>query len=76
MKFVHIADTHFDSPFTNLVRDNSFGEIRRLEQRQVFKKIINYIKENNIEYFFIAGDLYEQKYIRESTIQYINNLFK
>ena len=76
MKFVHIADTHFDSPFTNLVRDNSFGEIRRLEQRQVFKKIRNYTKENNIEYFFIAGDLYEQKYIRESTIQYINNLFK
>ena len=25
------------------------GDIRRLEQRQVFKKVIEYIKENNIE---------------------------
>mgnify|MGYP002627816561 FL=1 len=39
-------------------------------------KIINYIKENNIKYFFIAGDLYEHKHIRKSTIEYINDLFK
>lgn len=37
MKFVHIADTHFDSPFTNLVRDNSFGEIRRLDKDKYSK---------------------------------------
>ena len=35
-----------------------------------------YIKENDIKYLFIAGDLYEQKYIKKSTIEYINNLFK
>ena len=38
--------------------------------------MINYIKENNIEYLFIAGDLYENEYIRKSTIEYINNCFK
>ena len=76
MKFIHIADMHFDCPFTNLSDRENFGEIRRLEQRKVFKQIINYIKENNIEYFFIAGDLYEQQYIKKTTIEYINNLFK
>ena len=76
MKFVHIADMHFDSPLTNLTDKGNLGEQRRLEQRKVFKKIIEYIKENNIEYLFIAGDLYEHKYIRKSTIEYINNLFK
>ena len=76
MKFVHIADMHFDSPFSLLASRASFGELRRLDQRKVFKKIIEYIKENNIEYLFIAGDLYEQEYIRLSTIEYINNLFK
>jgi len=76
MKFIHIADMHFDCPFTNLSDKENFGEIRRLEQRKVFKQIINYIKENNIEYFFIAGDLYEQKYIKNTTLEYINNLFK
>ena len=76
MKFIHIADMHFDAPFAVLNGRNKLGEKRRLEQREVFRKIINYIKENNIEYLFIAGDLYEHEYIRKTTIEYINNLFK
>ena len=76
MKFVHIADTHFDAPFTTLSDKGNLGEQRRIEQRKVFKKVINFIKENNIKYFFISGDLYEHQYIRKSTIEYINNLFK
>ena len=76
MKFVHIADMHFDSPFVKLSDKDILGDLRRLEQRKVFKKIIEYIKNNNIKYFFISGDLYEHKYIRQSTIEYINNLFK
>jgi DNA repair exonuclease SbcCD nuclease subunit len=76
MKFVHIADMHFDSPFVNLSDKNILGDLRRLEQRKVFKEIIEYIKQNNIEYLFISGDLYEHKYVKLSTIEYINNLFK
>ena len=76
MKFVHIADMHFDSPFVNLSDKDGLGDLRRLEQRKVFKKVTEYIKENNIKYLFISGDLYEQKYIKKSTIEYINNLFK
>jgi DNA repair exonuclease SbcCD nuclease subunit len=75
MRFVHIADMHFDSPFTNLADKEGLGDIRRLEQRKALKKIIDYIKENEIPYLFISGDLYEQKYIRKSTIEYINKLF-
>ena len=76
MKFVHIADIHLDSPFKTISDRADLGTKRRLEQREALKKVINYIKENNIEYLFISGDLYEQEYIRESTIKYINNLFK
>ena len=76
MKFVHIADMHFDSPFIALADKGNLGEQRRLEQRKMLKKVIEYIKENKIEYLFISGDLYEHKYIRKSTIEYINNLFK
>ena len=28
MKFVHIADMHFDSPFVNLSNKENLGEIR------------------------------------------------
>lgn len=76
MKFVHIADMHFDSPFTNLSDRKGFGDNIRLEQRYVLKKIIEYISQNNIPLLFISGDLYEHTYIRKSTIEYINNLFK
>jgi len=77
MKFVHIADMHFDMPFTVLSNnDLNLGNERRMEQRLVFKEIINYIKENNIEFLFIAGDLYEHEYVNKITIEYINNLFK
>lgn len=76
MNFVHIADIHLDSHFVNLSDKENMGELRRMEQRKAFKKIIDFIKDNEIECFFIAGDLYENQYIKQSTIEYINNLFK
>lgn len=76
MRFVHIADLHFDSPFTVLADKKGLANKRRLEQREAFKKAIEYISKEKIPYLFIAGDLYDQNYIRESTIEYINNLFK
>lgn len=75
MRFVHIADTHLDVNFNNLNSIDGLPEKRRLEQRKIMKDIINYIKENNIQFLFISGDLYEQQYIRKSSIQYINRLF-
>ena len=75
MKFIHVADMHFDKPFT-ILEKNGLAEKRRLEQRDVFNKMIKHIKENCIDYLFIVGDLYEHEYIRKSTIEYINNSFK
>lgn len=72
MKFVHIADLHLDTPFKTI---GNLGNKRRLDQRSVFRKIIDYIKENKVECLFIAGDLYEQEYTKETTIEYINSLF-
>ena len=76
MRFIHKADVHFDSPFTVLASRENLANERRLEQRKAFADTIEYIKENQIPFLFISGDLYEQKYIRKSTIEYINNLFK
>ena len=76
MKFVHIADIHMDSPFVNLSDRETLGDLKRLEQRKILKEVIEYIKENEIDTLFISGDLYEQQYIKQTTIEYINNLFK
>ena len=71
MNFVHIADVHFDTPFKTISDRADLGKIRRLEQRSAFKKVIEFIKENKIEYLFISGDFFEQDYVRKSTIIYI-----
>lgn len=76
MRFIHIADMHFDTPFSFLGEKENLGDIRRLEQRQVFQKVINYIKQEKIPYLFISGDLYDHNYVKKTTIEYINNLFK
>lgn len=76
MRFIHIADMHFDAPFTVLSMQDELGDKRRIEQRNIFKKIIEYIKNEKIEYLFISGDFYEHQYVRKTTIEYINNLFK
>lgn len=76
MRFIHMADMHFDTPFTALNSKTGLGGARRLEQRKAFKNIIEYIKNENIEFLFIAGDLYEHNYIRSTTIEFINELFK
>ena len=47
MKFVHIADMHFDMPFTVLSK-NGLSEERRLDQRNIFNKMIN-MKMNMIK---------------------------
>ena len=76
MRFVHFADLHLDSAFSNLSSKRDLGTIRRMDQREALKRIIEFIKENKINYLFISGDLYEQKTIRESTIEYLNKLFE
>ncbi len=76
MKFIHIADMHLDEPFTVLNTRSNLGEKRRLEQREILSKIVSYIQENKIPYFFISGDFYEHKYIRKTTIEYVNMLLK
>lgn len=76
MKFVHLADLHLDAKFDSLSQINGLPQKRRLEQRKALKKVIDYIKENNIEILLISGDLYEHKYIRKSSIEYIDKMFR
>ena len=75
MRFVHIADMHFDIPFTSLNTRENLGEKRRMEQRHVFSKVIDYVYENEIPYLFISGDLYEHQYVKKSTIEFISREF-
>ena len=71
MKFVHIADLHLDRPFVSLNGNKELSKKRKLEQKINKKKVIDYIKENKVELLFIAGDLFEQKFVTDDSIRYV-----
>ena len=75
MKFIHIADVHFGRPFDN-IHNRKIENDLRTAQRNAFKKVIDIIKEEQIEFLFLSGDLFEQKYVEEETIKYIISLFE
>ena len=76
MKFVHLADLHMDAKFDSLSSIDGLPQKRRMEQRKAIKEVAEYIKENDIKLLLISGDLYEQNYIRKSSIEYINKIFE
>lgn len=71
MKFVHIADVHFDMPFTSLKQNKEWRRRKKLEQRFAFRQVIDYVKKENVELLLIAGDLWEEKYVEKETISYV-----
>lgn len=76
MKFIHMADLHFDTPLVSLKNNRDLIKKRRTEQRQVFRDVIQLIKKENIEFLFISGDLFEQKYVEKGTIEFIISSFQ
>jgi len=67
MKFVHIADMHFDSPFTGLSNTGNLGDIRRLEQRKIFSwNKWEWVENENTDIYRTAfTDFYENQSILE-----------
>ena len=47
MRFVHIADIHFDMPMLSFNGNRELIKKRRIEQKQAFRDVIQYIKTTN-----------------------------
>ena len=76
MKFIHIADVHFDMPFIAFAGKKDFAKKRRSEQKKAFHDVIQFAKKEKIDCLFISGDLFEQKYVEPATIDYIISNFQ
>lgn len=75
MKFIHFADVHFDMVFSSLKNNKDLVKKRRINQKQVFKEAINLAKNQEVDVIFVAGDLFENKYVEDETIKYIISCF-
>ncbi len=76
MKFIHIADLHFDTPLVSLKNNRDLIKKRRTEQKQVFRDVISLAKKEKVDFLFISGDLFEQKFVEKGTIDFILSSFE
>ncbi len=74
VKFLHCADVHLDAPFTSLASYEK-AQLRQRDLKEVFKRIIDAARDENVDMLLVSGDLYEHNYIKKSTIELINDAF-
>ncbi len=69
VKILHIADVHLDSPF--VLFNIAEAEKRRNELRSAFSSAIMLAKDNNADLCFLAGDIFDSKYITRDGIEFV-----
>lgn len=73
VKIVHTADMHFDSPFAALPM--GVARLRKEELLGTFQRMIDFIKENNVEILLIAGDVFDSNYVSSDTLHFLKQSF-
>lgn len=60
MRFIHAADIHLDSPLTGLsAYADAPAELLRTATRDAFANLVTVAIEESVDFFVIAGDLYD-----------------
>lgn len=57
IKIFHTADIHLDSPFGRMAHSERMAA--RRHQREIFEKMMRYVKENSFDVLLISGDLFD-----------------
>lgn len=74
LRFLHCSDIHLDSPFTGLTAEKS--EDRRRVLRSSFLRLMQYIRESNIDVVLMSGDVFDTKYATNTTAEVLIREFK
>ena len=74
IKCIHTGDLHLGSQFKTASFDNNYGKQRRLELMYTFERIINRAKDENIDFLFVAGDMYEGEYFTIGDIKRVRDM--
>jgi len=71
VKILHGADFHFDTPFKEL--SASMGEKRNEDIKKSFESLINIVKEEDISILLLCGDIFDNKCIKKSTLEFLKD---
>ena len=68
VKILHTGDLHIDSPLLSL---GEKGAVRNSELLESFGRIVDTAKTENVDFLFIAGDLFDTSYPSASSVSYV-----
>ena len=71
VKILHGADFHFDTPFKEL--SASVGEKRNEDIKKSFESLINIVKEEDVSILLLCGDIFDNKCIKKSTLEFLKD---
>ena len=74
LRFLHCGDIHLDTPFVGLTADKS--EERRRVLRSSFMRMMQYVRESNINVVLMSGDLFNTEYATNITAEVLIREFK
>ena len=76
IKFIHTGDVHLGAQLNYGKYNMILGKDRRDDLLSTFLDIIKLAKEEDVDFIFISGDLYESKFFTLSQLNNILNIMK
>lgn len=73
IKIFHTGDNHLDSAFARL--SMSARERERARQRELFEKMMNYVKDEGFDLVLISGDLFDSQEVSPETEKAVIDAF-
>lgn len=74
LKFLHCSDIHLDTPFVGLTADKS--EERRRVLRSSFMRMMQYVRDSNVNVVLMSGDIFNTEYATNITAEVLIREFK
>ena len=74
LRFLHCGDIHLDTPIVGLSAEKS--EDRRRMIRASFVKMMQYVRETNIDIVLMSGDIFDTEYATNTTAEIMIREFK
>lgn len=76
ISFIHTGDIHLGLKFENLSFPRLISSRRRMEIWTSFEGIVERANQEKVDFLFIAGDLFEEKYFTLGDIKRVKGIFK
>ncbi len=74
IKFLHCSDIHLDSPIKG-ISEEKINE-RRRELRSTFLRMTGYIRDREIDYVLMSGDIFDNEYVTNATAEALIREFR